>query len=186
MLSFDIYGLRHYPQFGDFAHWIELFKQTKSYERLLKKLGLEWETCAHEGNQSGKRLYSQAFNAFYVKELAILFAKASREKRAKAHAKYDRGWTKAMDICFKMNMRECAWCGRKSSIQKDHMQPLSTGHGLTPKNVVALCRSCNALKSDLSFNQLKKLFPGSYKNQIKRLVDNNREYQRVWAKYKEC
>lgn len=42
---------------------------------------------------------------------------------------------------------KCAYCGKKTTrLEKEHIIPLSQGGGLTLRNIVPACRSCNSKK----------------------------------------
>jgi len=41
---------------------------------------------------------------------------------------------------------KCFNCGSEKRLEIDHHYPLSEGHGLSIKNAVLLCKSCNASK----------------------------------------
>lgn len=40
----------------------------------------------------------------------------------------------------------CAYCGKKTKLEQDHIIPLTKGGGTTPDNIIPSCRSCNSRK----------------------------------------
>lgn len=46
---------------------------------------------------------------------------------------------------------ECAYCGNKDNLTKEHFIPVSKGGGFTKENIIPACHRCNCSKSGKSF-----------------------------------
>lgn len=50
-------------------------------------------------------------------------------------------------ICKTYNYR-CAYCGKKTKLEMDHVVPISLGGPTTKENILPACRSCNSSKNN--------------------------------------
>lgn len=65
----------------------------------------------------------------------------------------------------------CAYCGKKTNLTKDHLDPLANGGKLINQNTIPACRSCNSSKKDhqwLAWFQKQKFYD---KDRAKKIAD---------------
>ncbi len=53
---------------------------------------------------------------------------------------------------------KCRYCGATENLTYDHKIPIIKGGSDDLKNIQVLCFRCNSMKSDLTHNQVKRLF----------------------------
>ena len=98
------------------------------------------------------------------KELTINRAKAFSEENPDKIKQYRRkNWHKRREIglktvndftleqweeCKVFFNQECAYCGKKTKLEQDHVIPVTKGGGYTKNNIVPSCRTCNNSKNN--------------------------------------
>lgn len=78
----------------------------------------------------------------------LIYRQRDRRRRERKRG-LDLQFTKqdALLVYFRFN-RRCFNCGNTERLEIDHHMPLSKGFGLSIKNAVLLCKSCNTSKAD--------------------------------------
>lgn len=54
-------------------------------------------------------------------------------------------------FCKQFFENKCAYCGKEEALTRDHINPLCKGGATIPENILAVCHSCNNLKSSFDF-----------------------------------
>jgi 5-methylcytosine-specific restriction endonuclease McrA len=95
-----------------------------------------------------KALSKKYFEKEYVKENINFNTAIYRSKRANLLTTLTR---EEWRLCKEYFYNECAYCGKKERLSKDHLVPLKKGGALSKDNILPTCRSCNVSKSTWDF-----------------------------------
>lgn len=93
-----------------------------------------------EHNQKQRERY--ATDEEYVIQTAIWRHKPDSIDRGLPADLTVEDWFEALDFFD----HRCAYCGKEGTLEFDHVVPLSKGGGLTRKNIIPACKSCNSRK----------------------------------------
>jgi 5-methylcytosine-specific restriction endonuclease McrA len=120
-------------------------------ERYLQKQNYILQQNA-EWRKNNPEQYKQIYNNYYKSNKHKLVEKLTKAKRREAMSKLPNTFTKEeWEECLEYFNHECAYCGNKEKLQRDHFVSALKGGPFTKDNVVAACSICNLRKGDKDF-----------------------------------
>ena len=96
----------------------------------------------HREEQNTKKRERYAADEKYVIQTAIWRHKPDSIDRGLPADLTVEDWFETLDFFD----HRCAYCGKEGTLEFDHVVPLSKGGGLTRKNIIPACKSCNSRK----------------------------------------
>lgn len=92
-------------------------------------------------------------NALLKRALGFTYKEVTRERidslsQKKRHKNGVELTEQQWEIAKKYFKSRCCYCGKQTSLTKDHIKPLVKGGELTMTNVLPACKTCNSSKND--------------------------------------
>ena len=87
----------------------------------------------------------------WIKENPEKHAKRNQERRATIRNLEANFTSVDWEKCKSIFNNTCAYCGKKSKLQQEHVIPVSKGGTYTKDNILPACKSCNSSKNNRDF-----------------------------------
>lgn len=155
-------------------------------EQIAEKLDIRRETLYAWKNKypnisnalkKGKEVIDrQVENALLKRALGFEYEEVTRERlvdtgQAQRHGGESELTEDQWELAKAYFNHTCAYCGKKTNLTKDHLDPLANGGKLINQNTIPACSSCNSSKKDnqwLSWFQKQKFYD---KDRAKKIAD---------------
>ncbi|MGM0238505.1 HNH endonuclease [Enterococcus sp. AZ103] len=119
-----------------------LYNYKKKYLEILEALKRGKEVADYEVENA---LFKSALGYEYIEVTKERIVDSGQKKRHNGVSELTEEEWELSQAYFKF---ECAYCGKKSKLTKDHLDPLKNKGLLTASNIIPACSSCNSSKKD--------------------------------------